>query len=293
MNTCIKTPRISAIIESKGAQLVSLIYNETEFIWQRDAAFWGKCSPVLFPVVGILKNGKTQINGQDFFIPKHGFASGSDFTVESQSPDSVCFSLCSDEKTKAVYPFDFKLSITYTLKDDSISFEYAVENTGGSDMLYGIGGHPAFNCPLKADESFEDYEIRFEKDESEGCPLLNKNGIIHPDIRSNPFSDSKTISLDYALFDNDALIFDKLRSRKVRLISKKSGFGVQMNFDGFNYFGIWTPDQKRAPFVCLEPWTSLNDYTGESENFEQKRGIKKLTPGMSDRFKFTITCFCP
>jgi len=166
MEVLLKSDNCSAKVISKGAELKSLTVRGRELMWRADPAFWGKTSPLLFPMIGTLKNGKTLINGAEYRITKHGFARDLELTPETITGTSALFSLEQNDYTKAMYPFDFRFTVQYTLKTDGITVTYRVKNNSASEMPFCIGAHPAFAC----DGEFTDYRLEFQKTENAAVP---------------------------------------------------------------------------------------------------------------------------
>ena len=246
----------TAVIKDKGAELKSLVIGDKEIMWRADEKFWGKSSPFLFPMIGNLREGKTIINGKEYSITKHGFARDNVFTAKVLSEKKAEFSFSSNEETKKSFPFDFEVKLTYTLSDSRLIIDYSVENKGETDMYYCIGGHPAFAC-----DDISDYKLVFEKNETVNSPVMNlKTRMWGDNDRISRLKDSREFELNYPLFDNDCVYFDTISSKSCSLISKKDGSGVKVSWEGFTSLGVWTPDHKNAPFICIEPWCGCDDY---------------------------------
>jgi len=279
----------TADILDKGAELRSLCINGEELMWCADPAFWGKTSPLLFPMIGNLRNGKTFINGKEYSITKHGFARDNVFSADKLSENSAEFSFSSDETTKKSFPFDFLLSLKYTLAENGISITYTVKNNSSVPMPYCIGAHPAFACPNEDGTEFTDYKLVFEKNETVNSPVMNLETRMWGDNdRIGRLNDSREFRLAYPLFDNDCVYFDTIRSKSVSLVSEKSGKGVKLSWKGFETLGVWTPDHKKAPFVCIEPWCGCDDYDTDSGVFNEKRGIQTADPGEVKTYSLCI-----
>ncbi len=289
MEIKLRNGNTSAVIIEKGAELRSLNIGGCELMWQADPAYWGKTSPLLFPMIGNLRGGKTQINGKEFAITKHGFARDNVFDAKTISDDSAEFSFSANEETVKSFPFDFKLSLKYTLNEDSLEILYTVRNNGSGTMPYCIGAHPAFNCPFEDNTEFSDYKLVFEKNETVRSPIMNLETRMWGDSdRIERLNNSREFRLAYPLFDNDCVYFDSIKSKSVSLISEKSGSGVNVSWEGFETLGVWTPDHKNAPFICIEPWCGCDDYDTDSGIFAEKRGIQSLTAGEEKQYRLTI-----
>lgn len=283
MDITLKTNNCSAKVISKGAELKSLVVRGRELMWHADPAFWGKTSPLLFPMIGTLKDGKTIINGKEYKITKHGFARDLELTPESVNPSSVLFSLEQNDYTKAMYPFDFRFTVQYTLKTDGITVTYRVKNNSAENMPFCIGAHPAFAC----DGNFNDYRLEFQKDENAAVPNYNlETGLHEENNRREILMDSTTVHLNHEMFHADVCYFDKIKSRSVMLLNSENK-GVRVDFPDFTSLGIWqAPD---APFLCIEPWCGSADFDDCSGVFAEKRGIVILKPSEEKSFTYSIS----
>lgn len=283
MEISLKSGNSSAKIISKGAELKSYVADGKELMWCADEKYWGKTSPFLFPMIGNLKNGKTIINGTEYAISKHGFARDNEFAVESYNENTAVFSFTSNEETLKAYPFDFKITITYILKENALEISYAVTNNSETEMPYCIGGHPAFAC----DKPFNSYKLVFEQDETVNGPVMNlENRMWGDNNRIKRLENSKEFALRYNLFDNDCVYFDTIKSKSCSLISGDGG--VKISWTGFETLGVWTPDHKKAPFICIEPWCGCDDYDTDSGIFSEKRGIQTALSGETKNYSITI-----
>jgi len=271
----IENELIRAVIQAKGAELTSLYSkaNDLEYLWQGDPAYWAKHSPVLFPVVGALKDNTYYYQDKAYHLSRHGFARDNPFAVESHTADTITLLLRSDEETLRVYPFTFELRIKYTLYENSLAVAYSVINTGKEDMYFSLGAHPAFNVPLEKGLAYADYELVFDKTETAGRWPISKDGL----IESAPIpllQNSHTLPLSKELFHKDAVVLKNLASSIVSLRSGKGAHGLQFDFPGFPYLGIWAA--KDADFVCIEPWCGIADSVHTNQQLVEKEGINKL-----------------
>ncbi len=267
MKITIENNDITALFDSKGAELCSLksIGSHREFMWNGNPDFWGKHAPVLFPIVGTLKDNQYRCKGQSYVLSRHGFARDMEFEVIEKTADAVVFSLKSNEQTKTNYPFDFELQIGYTLTNSILNIEYRIINKMDERMPFSIGGHPAFALP----ETFNSYSLEFEKPEELKSYVL-EHDLLSPTTVNIPLSD-KTLPLTYSLFEKDALIFKSLNSKKISILEESKPL-LHFYFDDFTNFGIWT--KTNAPFICLEPWLGYSDLTSSDGNIENKEGIQ-------------------
>lgn len=283
MEITLKCGDSSAKIITKGAELKSYISGGKELMWCADEKYWGKTSPFLFPMIGNLKNGKTFINDAEYSISKHGFARDNEFSLEEKNESSAVFSFSSTPKTLESYPFEFKITITYTLNKDSLEIDYKVKNIGENDMYFCIGAHPAFAC----NKPFDSYKLVFEQNETVNSPVMNLETRMWGDNnRIKRLDNSREFPLRYELFDNDCVYFDSIASKCCSLISGDEG--VKVSWEGFETLGVWTPDHKQAPFVCVEPWCGCDDYDTDNGIFKDKRGIQTALKGETKKYKLKI-----
>lgn len=280
MITTLKNNTLTAQIQHLGAELISLKSNKgKEYIWEGNPEFWGKHSPVLFPIVGTLKNNTFHHNEIDYQLYRHGFAREMKFKLLKATDTSATFSLQSDEKTLKMYPFEFELQLIYTLEKMTLSLAYQVINTGSSKMPFSIGAHPAFALPNK----FENYSIAFDTKEPLEYYLL-ENDLISNKTKKLDVQ-NKQIPLNYELFANDALIFKTLQSRSLTILENENSI-LRVHFESFPSLGIWT--KKNAPFICIEPWFGYSDTNENSGNLFEKEGIQIIAPKESFHSKFYI-----
>jgi galactose mutarotase-like enzyme len=266
---------VSAQIKPLGAELVSFFDKKAqqEYMWEANPEFWGKTSPVLFPIVGALKNNQYIFEGEKYTLPRHGFAREREFLTENRTNNEVTFLLISDEKTKEIYPFDFEFRIKYLLSEKSLSVNYSVTNTGEKDMYFSVGGHPAFKIPFETGTQYEDYYLEFEEIENSPRWDLTNEGLIKN--QSSPFfENTNRIQLTKELFYGDALVFDDLKSQKVHIKSGKTDKKLTFDFSNFPYLGIWAA--KNANFVCIEPWCGIADYENHNQELKEKSGMNQL-----------------
>jgi galactose mutarotase-like enzyme len=241
----------------------------------------------LFPIIGALKNGQLNYQGKFFELPKHGLVRNSvkPKLIESGT-DFLRFGMAWDAETLEIYPFKFSLEITFLLDGKSLQIQHWITNSADESMLYSIGGHPAFNCPLRANENYEDYYLEFEEEETAATWLIDQSGLIS--LEQKPILDhTKNLPLHSHLFDYDALIFKNLKSSSVKLVHQTKGPVLAVDFEDFNYLGIWA--KPAAPFVCIEPWLGIADSVDSSQNFEEKEGILKLASGQSYQKIYSIS----
>ena len=266
----ISNSQLSATINTFGAELISLVKNNKNYIWKIDETYWNKTSPVLFPIVGRLINDSYSFNGEKYQLSRHGFARNMEFSFDKKSDSQVIFELNESEETKINYPFDFKLLIAYTLMENELVIEYFVRNQSDEVLPFSIGAHPAFAISDK----FENYSLQFnaadtfETHHLENESFNGKTTLVE--------TKNNAISLNYNLFEKDALVFKQLKSNEVVLKNKDKSI-LKVNLNHFPYLGIWT--KENAPFLCIEPWCGLADHANHNGNLEEKEGMNLLPAG--------------
>ena len=266
-------------VDSLGAELRSVISSQgTEYVWQRDERYWGDASPVLFPYIARLYDNSYTYCGERYSMGIHGFAAQSEFTLESISANSLTMVLENSADSLKQYPFRFKFSISYSLSDSVLAVKYNVKNLDDKLMPYAVGGHPGINVPLWKDTRFEDYYLSFSPDCSPSRISFTEEVFLSGKDEPYPLEDGHIIKLKHTLFDDDAIIL-KDTSKSISLKCSGSNNSVTMSFDGFDYFGVWHMPHTDAPYVCLEPWTSLPSRQGVIEEFCDKRDMLMLEPG--------------
>lgn len=286
MTVRIKNDYLQAAISEKGAELTSLKANGIEYMWQADPAYWGRHAPILFPFVGRLKDDQYSYKGKTYPMSQHGFARDEMFEVTEQTDEKVVLTLKSNEKTKEIYPFDFLLSVSYEVWGEGLRVRFKVDNTGDEEMLFALGGHPAFNVPLEENLSFEDYFFSFSPQKSRvKIPL------------EGPFAnlDQKTIGqtntnirISHDLFQNDALIFETKGLNTFTISAEDSPHSVTLSYNHIPYVGFWSPYPKESPFVCIEPWWGFADPVDSTGKLEEKPGMNQLAPGEQFKTQFSI-----
>lgn len=269
----LSSQQLQITIANKGAELQSIYSKQyqIEYLWNGNPAYWNKRAPVLFPIVGQLKNNTYKYNGHTYHMNRHGFARDKEFVIEHKTNNSTTFLLVSDEETRLLYPFDFEFRVHYNLQETQLSVSYDVHNIGNDEMYFSVGGHPAFSVPFINGTKYEDYYLEFEDIEHAPRWLIKDNLITHPE----QFLDyEKRIHLTHPLFYKDALVFEHLKSDYVTLKSNVHVHSVRMYIASFPYLGIWA--HKDAPFVCIEPWQGLADHANHNQQLTDKEGIVML-----------------
>lgn len=282
MKITIKNKNYSATINSLGAELETFYKDDINYIWTIDNHFWNKTSPVLFPVVGRLKNDSYILNGKEYNLPRHGFARDYEFNLIENTDNSVLFSLKSNEETLKIYPFEFELHLQYSLNQNELTIGYKVMNHSNQKMPFNIGAHPAFSIP----RYFEEYSLQFNQND------LLKTYHLENELFNGEStlieSSNNSIQLNYSLFEKDALVFKNLRSTEVNILRNNENY-ITVNFEGFPYLGIWT--KANAPFLCIEPWMGHADYNNTNNEIFKKESIQTLDSKNVFECSFSIKIF--
>ena len=288
--TRIAQGRVSAAVDSAGAQLMSLTLDGGEYLWQRDEAFWPRCAPVLFPIVGNLRNDRADSAQGEIKFGRHGLARNYEHELIEQADDHLTYELRSSEDTHAKFPYDFCLRMTYRIVGDGLEQEFYVENTGDVTLPFVVGGHPAFNVPAPGDDAdFSAYCLKFAEPWTYASPTIStKTGLLDFGNRFTLLEDADTLPLTHELFDVDTLTFENVPQRTVTLVGP-AGHGMRVDFEGFDYLGVWSAPN--APFVALEPWVGTATRTDEDDVFEHKQGMLFLEPSESVTKAFVMRPF--
>ena len=291
MLIAINNGQVKMTVDTLGAQMMSLQSADgTEYLWQADPAYWADRSPVLFPFIGRLTNNSYRYCGKVYPMGIHGFAAASEFTPVAQTEDRIVLELTATEETRRQYPFDFSFQIAYALDNNTLSVTYSIKNRDEKILPFGVGGHPGFNVPLLSGERFEDYTLIFSQacqpDRVGFTPAVYLSG----KDEAYPLENGKELPLRHDLFDEDAVILKNM-AREVTLKSSVSGRGVTVSYPDMPYLGIWHWPKTDAPYVCIEPWTSLPARQDVVEEFSCKSDMLQLAPGKTYDTTWNVTLF--
>ncbi len=276
-------------IKKAGAELCNISSQQhgTSFMWNANPDVWGSYAPNLFPIIGALKDNTYFFNHEAYTLPKHGFIRHNDaLAVTEQTSTSITFKLAYDDNSLKIYPFLFEFYLTYTLIDNTINISHTIKNCGDTPLYFSVGGHPAFKCPVFEGENYDDYALVFEHEEQSKTHLINmENGLISSNTKPI-FNHSNILPLTHDLFNEDALVFKDLKSRKVTLNSKTYGDILSVSYHDFDYLGIWA--KPNGDFVCIEPWLGIADHEDTNQGFTTKEGIIALDARQTFKAAYTI-----
>ncbi len=267
---CIENDRLSAVIDSKGAQLRSLKKDGTEILWQGDKQYWTETAPILFPICGGLKDDSYILDGKKYSLEKHGFACNLEFEGQRIDDKSARFVLRSDNYTLEKYPYKFVFTATFTLQDDSLKTTYEIKNMNDCEMYYSVGAHEGFACK----EGIEACSVEFERQEAFDACIV-QDGLLSRN-KQKMLPDGKKIDLKEKYFAVDALIFENINSDSVTLINRENQRKITVWCKNFENLLIWAVPG--AKFVCIEPWSGFPDYIDTDKDFTKKNAIQKILP---------------
>jgi galactose mutarotase-like enzyme len=272
----IQNEYLKIAVNEIGAELTSIesIKTGQHYMWDGNPGIWPNHAPVLFPIVGGLKENTFYYRDKAYSLPRHGFIrNNKKIKLTERTDTSLTFGLTFDADSLIVYPFRFEFAITFTLFKNRVVVSHFIKNHGEDDILFSVGAHPAFRCPLHPGETYEDYYLEFKEVETDVTWLLTADGLVSG--QSKPvLHNTNILHLNRSLFDHDALIFKDLKSKQISLRSTKSPQVVTLYFDDFPYLGIWA--KPNAHFVCIEPWLGIADSADTTQHFEKKEGIQTI-----------------
>ena len=289
MDYIIQNDYLTVSISDLGAELTSIkTVDGHEYLWQGDAKYWSGQAPIMFPICGRLFGGEYTYLGKTYSMPNHGFARKSVFTLKAASKSSVTLELLSNEETRAQYPFDFAFDVTFSLCDNRLDVKYEVKNKESArDLIFSVGGHPAFNVPIDKGVNFEDCYVEFNKpcealrvDFSETCFLTHNDKVYNE-------KGTKRIDLKHSLFDDDAIFLYNV-AKEIKLASEKTSRSVTMYFNGMKYIGLWHAPKTDAPYVCIEPWTGIPATDGITDDLLTKAEMIHLPVGYTYKNSYSV-----
>jgi galactose mutarotase-like enzyme len=288
----IENENLRLVVSSQGAEPQSLygVRSGLEYLWQGDPQFWSGRSPILFPIMGRVKEGKYSWRGKTYSISiPHGFAKDLPFELELREAARLRFLLKSSEEKKKQYPFDFQFRVEYVLEGASLDIRFRVDNTGSQPMPFAWGAHPGFRVPLAAAEKFEEFRSELDAKESPERLLLD---VVFMYEKKAPFvlKNGRSLPLQRKIFDDEAIILQNIRNRTIFLVGPDDRRHWSLEFGDFDFLACWQPEKSEAPFVSLEPWTGLPDPSDKTiSELDEKIGMKTVPPGGFAEAKLTFT----
>jgi galactose mutarotase-like enzyme len=285
--TLIQSPNLSATIDSFGAQLTAIRDADgRDLQWSGDPSIWKGKAPILFPIVGAVADDTYRVDGRPYSLPRHGFARTLLFTRLEVNASSALFRLRSDAKTFKVYPFHFELDISFSLDGPSLNILAVIRNLDPwLSLPASLGFHPALRWPLPYGALREEHALRFGNEEPSPIRRLDAHGLVLPEKFASPIKNRKLL-LNDNLFNDDAIIFDRVRSRSL-LYGAKTGPQLKIDWPDTPYLGLWS--KPGAGFICIEPWHGIADPVGFSGDFRSKPGIFLVPPAGTKDCRMSIS----
>ena len=284
----IKNNSLQISVKKLGAELCSIksFTSGKEYMWDADPQYWGSYAPVLFPIIGSLKNGEFIFENKKYAVPKHGMIrNNKSLKIDATKSDRIEYSYKYDDESLKLYPFKFEFFVRYILVHNSIVVEHEVINHSLDNAMYfSLGGHPAFKCPINKNENYSDYYLEFDKVELIDTWELQSDGLIGPN-KYPLLINSRQLSLNDSIFNKGAIIIKHLNSKKIYLKSRKSDQVLSVEYPDFTSLAFWAIPG--AQFVCIEPWIGLPDNYNSNQDFTHKEGNVKLE--QKKRFKASYT----
>lgn len=276
---------LSAEINPHGAELWRLRDSEgRDLLWDGDPAFWTGRAPILFPVIGCVAGGVVRVDGQTYPMPKHGFARGRTWAVVDRQPASVTLRLEADDETRASYPFDFRLDLRFAIEGETLDVVATLTNPADIELPASLGFHPALRWPLPWGAPRDAHLVRFARDEPAPIRRIDRDGLVRPAPEPTPVVGTDLHPED-RLFEDDALIFDRLASRSL-LYGAPDASALGVSFPAMPELGIWT--KPGAGYLCIEPWAGIADPQGYAGELRDKPGIVRVPPRSDHIFAMRI-----
>lgn len=279
---------LRVIISDAGAEIIQIedILTGRNYLWHGDSAYWGRRSPILFPIVGGLKNKTYKYAGREYPMSQHGFARDREFQMTEHNVDTIWFELKADEESLKVYPFRFRLEIGYRLEGRKITVMWRVANEDKKTMFFSIGGHPAFMCPIDGEGKQTDYYLLFDNKEPLSYGKLSVNGLLKTEGHTLDIGGG-CMPITEHMFDEDALVIEGGQAHQVALAGPDKKPYLTVKFDA-PLFGLWSPAKKHAPFVCIEPWYGRCDRESFAGMLADREYGNELRPGKIFETEYTI-----
>ena len=270
----IRSGASEAWIDAVGAEAVDWRVNGRRLLWSADPAIWARTAPILFPVVGRVRDGQIKVAGRAYPMPIHGFANSSLFGIVERNEDRVLLALADNAETRASFPFSFRLAVEYRITPDALAVSLTVSNTGEGGLPYATGWHPGFALPF-SDTGRDRHVIEFETEEMASVPAITAAGLFSSKSRPIPLEGNRLPITD-ELMSREALCFLNARSRSVRLIAP-DGVAISVDVENFPHLALWSRDA--GPFLCIETWTGHGDPDGFDGDIFSKPSMRILPPG--------------
>ena len=286
--TILKNDVLTVEVNEHGAELQSIRKGETEYLWQGDPAYWGRRSPVLFPIVGSVWEARYRVGGKEYALGQHGFARDMDFELVSSSETEVRYRLLSSEATKVKYPYDFCLEIAYRLRGAELDVIWEVSNPSDEDIYFQIGAHPAFFYPDYDPQKSGRGFLTFDRSEGLECIRIKEKGCVDAETKWPLELQDGVLKLEKDTFDAiDTIMLQDSQVKRVNMFREDGTPWLSLSFEA-PVVGIWSPPGKVAPFICIEPWYGRCDRVGYEGDYRDKDWINRLAPGEKFSSVYTV-----
>lgn len=278
MSITILNEFLKITVNDIGAELIEIksVKTGNDYLHDGNPSWWKFHAPILFPIVGRNKDDLFKIDGKEYPINRHGFARNLSFVLEKLSDNVIRGTLSSDSITKKSFPYDFNLYVTYKLENNKIVTTFDIINSSEEKMFFGLGGHPAFKCPIKNGASFSDYYLEFSENETVKTATVNLENGYFTEEQADFLINENKVPLSYDLFSIDTIVLKNTKSNLVSLKSDMYKENIVFDYTDFPFIAFWT--KKDAPFICIEPWYSHSDYESFDSEHSLKEGFIYLLP---------------
>lgn len=286
--TILSNETLRVEVSAHGAELQSIRKGDVEYLWQGDSRYWGRRSPVLFPIVGSVWEARYRVDGTEYQLGQHGFARDMDFTLVCATDTEVRYRLESSDETLAKYPYPFVLEIAYRLHGSSIDVIWEVKNPSDKDMYFQIGAHPAFFYPDYDSEKSGRGFFTFDRTEGIECIRIKEKGCVDAVTKWPLEMPEGVLKLEKDTFDAiDTIMVQDSQLKRVNMFKEDGTAWLSLSFDA-PVVGIWSPPGKVAPFICIEPWYGRCDSVGYEGEYKDKDWMNCLAPGEGFKSVYTI-----
>lgn len=284
----LKNDLLEVELNEKGAEIIKIIgmKDQLNYMWKRDPELWANSAPILFPIVGALRNNECRINQKIYSMTQHGFARHNAFSTHQLSDHCIEFELVPNDDILKQYPYLFDLKVIYTLKDNQLECKCIVKNTDDKDIYFQIGGHPAFACPFMEGESSNDYYVEFEQNETLYQKVLDVPHRAMSHERKLLLDNEKRFFVRQELFQNDAIVIQDMKSHHISIKSINHQKSIKFYLENFDHVGLWA-SKHVGGLLAIEPWVGHCDYVDFEGEFKEKQSVVKLVP--QDEFTCTFT----
>ena len=279
----IKNDKLTAMVSSKGAELISAKGTDgKEYIWQAAKRYWGRHAPILFPVCGRLLDSEYTLGGKRYEMGSHGFARDKEFSVLEKTESQIVLVLRQDEQTAAVYPFDFTLTVKYSLKGSAVEMAIDVKNDSDRIMPYMLGWHPGFNI----DGLIDNYSIKVENGDTVKRNYMKPSLFVEPEAVDYPLASGGFKLTEKEIYGEDTLIFGNIGGNSELIRDERTVLRIKQS-QNLPYYAIWKAPHSKAEYICLEPWSDIPSDGITPECFDTRK-MSRLEAGMNETYFFCV-----